>query len=82
MAQAGLADLKMRSRRGTRGNALRTRSFHSFRHGAASEIFNSAVVREAARRVTAHTGEALQRYLHADLEGIRAATALIPRLPR
>jgi hypothetical protein len=24
----------------------------------------------------------LQRYLHADLEGIRAATALIPRLPK
>jgi integrase len=82
MAQAGLADLKMRSRRGTRGKALRARSFHSFRHGAASEIFNSAVVKEAARRVTAHTGEALQRYLHADLEGIRAATALIPRLPK
>jgi integrase len=82
MERAGLADQKIRVRRAARGKSLRARSFHSFRHGAASEVFNSAVVKEVARRVTAHSGEALSRYLHADLESIRAATALIPRLPK
>jgi integrase len=82
MDRAGLIDLKMRKAQGTRGKTLRSRSFHSFRHGAASQVFNSALAKEAARRLTAHSGEALQRYLHADLEGIRAATALIPRLPK
>jgi integrase len=82
MTRAGLVDHKMRQPKGCAGRSLRSRSFHSFRHGAASEIFNSAIAKEAARRITAHSGEALQRYLHADLSGIRAAVALIPRLPK
>ena len=82
MARAGLVDHKIRQPKGPAGRALRSKTFHSFRHGAASEIFNSAIAKEAARRITAHSGEALQRYLHADVEGIRAATALIPRLPK
>jgi integrase len=82
MARAGLVDHKIRQPKGCAGRSLRSRSFHSFRHGAASEIFNSAIAKEAARRITAHSGEALQRYLHADLSAIRAATALIPRLPK
>jgi integrase len=82
MARAGLVDHKIRLPKGSSGRSLRSRSFHSFRHGAASEIFNSSIAKEAARRITAHSGEALQRYLHADLEGIRAAVTLIPRLPK
>ena len=82
VARAGLVDQLIRQPKGRAGRALRSKTFHSFRHGAASEIFNSAIAKEAARRITAHSGEALQRYLHADLEGIRAATALIPRLPK
>jgi integrase len=82
VARAGLADHWMRQKKGCAGKTIRSKSFHSFRHGAASEIFNSAVVREVARRVTAHSGDALQRYLHADLDAIRAATALVPRLPK
>jgi integrase len=82
MARAGLVDHKIRQPTGSAGRSLRSRSFHSFRHGAASEIFNSVIAKEAARRITAHSGEALSRYLHADLASIRAATNLIPRLPR
>jgi len=82
MARAGLVDHKIRQPKGSAGRSLRSRSFHSFRHGAASEIFNSTIAKEAARRITAHSGEALARYLHADLSAIRAATTLIPRLPR
>jgi integrase len=82
MARAGLADNKIRKRKGTASRSLSARSFHSFRHGAASEIFNSAVACEAARRITAHSGEGLHRYLHANLTGIHAAMALIPRLPK
>jgi integrase len=82
MARAGLVDHKIRQPKGRAGRALRSKTFHSFRHGAASEIFNSAIAKEAARRVTAHSGETLQRYLHADLQAIQSATALVPRLPK
>lgn len=81
MSRAGLSAQKLRTAQGKSGKALSARSFHSFRHGSASQVFNSAIAKEAARRLTAHSGEALSRYLHADLEGIRAATQLIPRLP-
>ena len=58
-------------------------SFHSLRHTAASAVFNSATVRETVRRVTQHAARgSLDRYLHEDLEAIRAAVGLIPRLPR
>ena len=58
-------------------------SFHSFRHSAASNVFNQAALRDIARRVTAHAaGGAVSRYLHTDLEAIRAATSLIPKLPK
>jgi integrase len=58
-------------------------TFHSFRHTAASAVFNSEAVREVARRVSNHArGGALERYLHQDLAPIREATKLIPRLPK
>jgi integrase len=66
-----------------KGRQVRSLTFHSFRHTAASAVFNSEAVREVARRVSNHArGGALERYLHQDLAPIREATKLIPRLPK
>jgi integrase len=80
--QVGIATGLIREARGSHGRARKALSFHSLRHGAASSVFNSAIAQEAARRVTGHAaGGSLDKYLHLDLEAIRAASSLIPRLP-
>jgi integrase len=82
MERAGVAGRVLRERNG-KGRQVRSLTFHSFRHTAASAVFNSEAIREVARRVSNHArGGALERYLHQDLAPIREATKLIPRLPR
>jgi integrase len=83
MTAAGIQNPVLRAAGGQGGRSVLALSFHSFRHSAASNVFNAAALRDIARRVTAHAaGGAVDRYLHTDLEAIRAATALIPRLPK
>lgn len=65
-----------------KGRSLRGLSFHSFRHGAATAVFNGAALKEITRRVTGHAGNVVDKYIHKDLELLREATKLIPRLPR
>jgi integrase len=65
-----------------KGRSLRGLSFHSFRHSAASSVFNQAALKEIASRVTGHSGNVIDRYIHVDLTPIREATKLIPRLPK
>jgi integrase len=66
-----------------KGRAQKAYTFHSFRHTAASSVFNSAAVKEIVRRVTGHAaGGEVDRYLHVDLAALREAVALIPRLPK
>jgi integrase len=66
-----------------KGRSVRALTFHSFRHTAASTVFNQASLKEVTRRVTNHAaGGSLDRYIHSDLEAIRAAVGLIPRLPK
>jgi integrase len=68
---------------GAKGSTVKSLSFHSFRHGAASAVFKNAALKDIARRVTAHSSRGVvDRYLHQDVEAIREATALIPRLPK
>jgi integrase len=83
MRRAGVVGRLIRKRSGAKGRSLSGLSFHSFRHGAASMTFNVAAIKEVSRRVTAHAkkGE-IDRYVHENLELIREATKLIPRLPR
>ncbi len=65
-----------------KGRTVKSLSFHSFRHSAASSVFNQAALKEITRRVTNHAaGGVVDRYIHHDLEAIREATKLIPRLP-
>jgi integrase len=82
MERAGVAGKVLRVR-GAKGSTVKSLSFHSFRHGAASAVFKNAALRDIARRVTAHSSRGVvDRYLHQDVEAIREATALIPRLPK
>jgi integrase len=81
--KAGIHVRLLREGNDGKGRSLRALSFHSLRHGAASSVFNNAAIREIARRVTNHAPDgSLDRYLHKDLEAIREATKLIPRLPK
>jgi integrase len=82
MDKAGVSGKVLRVR-GAKGSTVRSLSFHSFRHGAASAVFKNAALKDIARRVTAHSSRgAVDRYLHQDVEAIRQATGLIPRLPK
>jgi integrase len=80
--RAGIDPGLIREKKGVCGRSRRNLTFHALRHTAASNVFNAAAVKEVARRLTDHALHgSLNRYLHVDLEAIRAATALIPRLP-
>ena len=81
--KAGIEKRLLRQGNDGKGRSVRALSFHSFRHTAASNVFNQASLREITRRVTNHAaGGVVDRYIHEDLESIKAATQLIPRLPK
>jgi integrase len=82
MKRAGVEGRLIREGNDGKGRTLRGLSFHSFRHSAASAIFNQAALKEIASRVTGHSGAVIDRYIHSDLSAIRAAVSLIPRLPK
>jgi integrase len=84
MDQAGITSPVIKSGTGKKGRSVRALSFHSFRHGAASAVFNSQAIKEMQRRVTQHSARSgvLERYTHADLDLVHQAVAAIPRLPR
>jgi integrase len=82
MTRAGVEGRVLKERNG-KGRKVRSLTFHSFRHTAASSVFNSEAIKEIQRRVTNHArGGVLDKYTHADLDLIRQAVALIPRLPK
>jgi integrase len=79
MGKADVAGIELRSR-DKKGRSVRSLSFHSFRHGAASAVFNQAALKDITRRVRAHAARGVvDRYIHKDIEAIKAATNLIPR---
>ena len=81
MDKAGIQSDKIRDRHGKEGRSVRSLSFHSFRHGAASAIFKSKVIETAQKHITGHTrGQTLRTYTHHDVEAIKAASSLIPRI--
>jgi len=83
MQRAGIKPRLIRERTGGKSRSLRGLSFHSFRHSVASAVFNQAALREITRRVTNHSaGGIVDRYIHQDLEALREAVKLVPRLPR
>jgi integrase len=78
MAGAGIQPATIREGQG-KGHRLFDKSFHSFRHGAATHVFRGKV-EETVKSVTGHRGESLRQYIHVDLQALRAATAMIPRI--
>jgi integrase len=82
MKKADVEGRLIREGNNGKGRSLRGLSFHSFRHGAATAVFNGAALKEITRRVTGHAGSVVDKYIHKDLELLREATKLIPRLPR
>jgi integrase len=82
MTRAGVQGRVLKERNG-KGRKVRSLTFHSFRHTAASSVFNSEAIKEVQRRVTNHArGGVLDKYTHADLDLIKQAVTLIPRLPK
>ena len=78
---AGIEKPLLREGNAGKGRSVRALSFHSFRHTAASNVFNGAALKEITRRVTNHAaGGVADRYIHEDLGAIRAATQLHPPL--
>ena len=82
MSLAGIEG-KLLRQRDRKGHSVRSLSFHSFRHGAATAVFNQAALKDITRRVTSHAARGVvDRYIHDDIEALKAATQLIPRLPK
>ena len=65
-----------------KGRKISTLSFHALRHTSATSIYGNAALEAIAKRVTQHNSDSLKTYIHQDLEVLRQATKLIPRLPR
>jgi integrase len=75
--QAGIEKRLLRTGNDGKGRSVRSLTFHSLRHTAASNAFNQSA-KETARKVTSHArGGSIDQYLHFDLEGIQAASNLI-----
>jgi integrase len=82
MQRAKVEGRVLRDRKG-KGRSVRSLSFHSFRHGAASAVFNQAALKDITRRVTQHAARgSIGRYIHEDVDALKAAVQLIPRLPK
>jgi integrase len=80
MEKAGIESPVIREKRG-RGKTVRALSFHSLRHTVASAVFKSKLIEQAQMHITGHTrGQTLKTYTHHDLEAIKAASSLIPRI--
>ncbi len=87
MKAAGIVSETIRARtkdadgKDLKGRTVKALSFHSFRHSAATNVFKAKVIEEAQKRVTGHSrGRTLKTYTHVDIEAVRAATGMIPRL--
>lgn len=80
MKSAGIESAAIREKNG-KGRTVHALSFHSFRHNAVSAVFKAKVIEAAQKAVTGHArGQTLKIYTHVDLEAVKAASSMIPRL--
>jgi integrase len=82
MEKAKIRNRLIRQESKGKGRDVRALSFHSFRHSAATQVFAGAALKEITKRITGHSGDVVARYIHSDLQALREATKLIPRLPK
>ena len=80
VARAGISGRRVKSEGGSK--ELSSYVFHSLRHSSASSVYNNAALENIAKRVTGHASGAIRKYVHEDLEVLRQAVKLIPRLPK
>ena len=63
------------------GRANSSLSFHSLRHSFNSAMANAGVAEEVRMKLTGHsTREIHTKYTHHELEALRAAVSVIPRI--
>jgi integrase len=63
------------------GRTLSSLSFHSLRHSFNSAMANAGISQEVRQKLTGHTSaETNKVYTHHELEALRAAVAVIPRI--
>jgi integrase len=82
MKNAGIESVAIREKeKDSKGRSVHALTFHSFRHSAATNIFKAKIIEEAQKRVTGHArGRTLKTYTHVDLEAVKAASLMIPKL--
>ena len=63
------------------GRTLSSLSFHSLRHSFNSAMANAGISQEVRQKLTGHTSaETNKVYTHHELEALRAAVSVIPRI--
>jgi integrase len=73
--------IRERGKSSESGRSVYTLSFHSLRHSFASILANAGVSEELRMALTGHTErETHKRYTHHDLERLRDAVAVLPRI--
>ena len=66
---------------GSKGRSVSALSFHSLRHSFATTLANKGVPEELRMLLTGHTTREIhQRYSHHDLEALRDAVSVLPRI--
>ena len=80
-ARIGQGVIRQRGESSESGRKVFALSFHSLRHSFASILANAGVSEELRMLLTGHTErEAHKRYTHHDLERLRDAVAVLPRV--
>jgi integrase len=81
MQRAQIDNHELRTRDSDAGRSVSALSFHSLRHSFATTLANNGVSEELRMLLTGHrTREIHQRYSHHDLEALRDAVAVLPRI--
>jgi integrase len=81
MEQARIEHHEIRKRISKGGRSVSALSFHSLRHSFATTLANAGIPEELRMLLTGHTTRAIhQRYSHHDLEALRDAVSVLPRI--
>jgi integrase len=81
MDRANVRGEVARERTGGKGRSVNTLTFHSFRHTLTSIMANARIPVEVRQKFTGHApAEMNQRYTHHEIETLRTAVSVIPRI--
>ena len=81
MDQAHIEHREVRKRISKGGRSVSALSYHSLRHSFATTLANAGIREELRMLLTGHTTRAIhQRYSHHDLEALRDAVSVLPRI--